>query len=295
MTTFAVTMMRNEIDVVEGVLRHVADEVDHVIVADNLSDDGTRDVLDQLARELPLTVVDDPVIAYLQSQKMTALAARAAKMGAIWILPFDADEIWASHHGRIADALALAVGANVAPATVYNHYSTAVDSDNPDPFRRMQWRQATPMGLPKVAFRWHPGAVIHQGNHGVTLPGPVAPADGVLEVRHFPYRSAEQFVAKGVQGAAAYKATTLPPGTGAHWRMYGEIAERHGTEALAGVFREHFWYWSPIDSGLVHDPAPYRRWSKPAEIPSIAEPETIEPAEDAVPVTTLAAEAEPVD
>ncbi len=83
---------------------------------------------------------------------------------------------------------------------------------------------------------------------------------GVLQVRHFPYRSAAQFVRKAITGAAAYACTDLPPDQGAHWRAYGEIAERHGTEALADVFREHFWFRSPTDSGLVHDPAPYMRW-----------------------------------
>lgn len=258
--TIAITMVKNELDTVAGVIRHMADEVDHIIVADNGSTDGTRDILNDLAEELPLTVLDDPDPAYYQSIKMSALAAKAAEMGAVWVLPADADEIWVSHHGRIRDSLALAVGYNVAQAKVFNHYCTAVDPDSPDPFCRMQWHSPTPIGLPKVAFRWHPGAVIHQGNHGVTLPGPVATLPDVLEVRHFPYRSAEQFVLKGVQGAAAYKATDLSPGTGAHWRMYGEIYERHGREALEDVFRQHFFYLSPIDSGLIHDPAPYRRW-----------------------------------
>jgi hypothetical protein len=260
LTTFAVSMMRNEIDVVAGVVRHMAAEVDHVIVADNGSTDGTRERLDQLAAELPLTVVDDPEVGYYQSEKMSRLADQAGAAGAVWVVPFDADELWTSPLGRIRDVLALTPG-NIAPAGLYNHWCTAVDDqDEPDPFRRIVWREAEPAKLPKVAFRWRLGSMIHQGNHGVDIPGPRCEQPGILAVDHFPYRSEDQFVAKGVQGAAAYRATDLPEGQGAHWRMYGEIFDLHGRDGLASVFRQHFYYMSPVDSGLVREPAPYRRW-----------------------------------
>ncbi|RKR92782.1 glycosyl transferase family 2 [Micromonospora pisi] len=262
MAVFGISMVRDEADVVEGTLRHMADEVDHLIVADNGSTDGTRDILDRLARELPLTVVDDPEPAYYQSRKMTALADQAAALrpGETWIVPFDADELWTAEADRIRLVLP-ELDRPVAQAALTNHFCTSVDPDpaGSDPFRTMVWRQREATRLPKVAFRWEPGAVIHQGNHGVTLPsgGRAAP---VLQVRHFPYRSADQFVRKAVNGAEAYRRTDLPADQGAHWRAYGEIAERHGVEALADVFRQHFWYLSPTDSGMVHDPAAYLRW-----------------------------------
>ena len=31
-------------------------------------------------------------------------------------------------------------------------------------------------------------------------------------------------------------------------------------EVLGEVFRQHWWYLSPVDAGLVHDPAQYCRW-----------------------------------
>jgi glycosyltransferase involved in cell wall biosynthesis len=262
-TTFAVSMCKDEADVIEGCLRHMADEVDGLLVADNGSTDGTRDILATLADELPLTVVDDPDPAYYQSDKMSRLAEKAAGLGAEWIVPFDADELWFVQHGRLRDALPLAgtIGATVARVTLVNHFSTAIDPDDVCPFRRMVWRQADPAPFPKVAFRWEPGALIHQGNHGVTLPsGGLDVHVAGLEIRHFPYRSAEQMVRKARNGAAAYRATDLPPSEGAHWRAYGNIIDRLGDEAMGDVFREHMWYLSPTDSGLVYDPAPFMRW-----------------------------------
>ncbi len=260
MSTWGIGMVKNEADVIEGTLRHMADEVDCLLVADNGSTDGTREILDQLELELRLTVVDDLDPAYYQSAKMTRLAERAAANGATWIVPFDADELWTHPVGRIREMLPMISSwANVLNAQLFNHWCTAIDTGDPDPFRSMVWRQREPGALGKVAFKWEPGAVIEQGNHGVFLPGGMVVSD-VLRISHFPYRSTEQFIRKAIQGAAAYAHTDLPEDLGAHWRAYGRIQEMGGDEALGDVFRAHFWHLSPVDVDMVLDPAPYMRW-----------------------------------
>lgn len=251
-------MFKDERDVAAGVLSHMADEVDELLVADNGSTDGTRDILDTLSRQLPLTVVDDPEPAYYQSDKMTALAQRAYEEGATWVVPFDADELWYTPGARIKELLANSTR-DIVTAELYSHFCTALDEDSSDPFRAMVWRQRRPMRLPKVAVKWVPNAVIHQGNHGATHPGGDRPGHGLM-IRHFPYRSVDQFVQKAVNGAKAYKLTDLPEELGSHWRGYGAIYERFGREALEGVFRDHFWYMSPMDGDMIRDPAPYLRW-----------------------------------
>lgn len=259
MSVVAISMCKDEADVAEGMLRHLADEVDHIFVADNGSTDGTRGILHDLARELPLTVLDDPEPAYMQSAKMTALAEKAHADGAEWIVPVDFDEIWYATDRLRTVLPGLPADCTVAWAALYNHLRTAVDVDDSDPFRSMVWRQRMPGALPKVVVRWAPGAVIEQGNHGAQHPLGVVGVPA-LSVRHFPARSPEQFTRKGLNGAAAYRATDLPAELGAHWRSYGQLVEAHGEQILADVFREHWWYLSPTDSGLVHDPAPYMRW-----------------------------------
>lgn len=261
MSVVGISMVKDEADVIAGTLRHMADEVDHMVVADNGSADGTRAILNDLATVLPLTVVDDPETAYYQSAKMTALAEQAAADGAVWIVPFDADELWYSPHGRIADVLA-DVDADIVHADLFNHFATGVDPVGDDPFRTMVWRQRQPGALPKVAVRWRAGSVIHQGNHGADVPGGRPAVSGLLELRHFPYRSAAQFARKALNGAAAYAAADLPEDQGAHWRAYGLLADRYGPAVLGDVFRQHFWYLSPTDAGLMQDPAPYLRWQQ---------------------------------
>lgn len=261
MRVVGIAMVKDEADIIEGTLRHMAGEVDHLMVIDNGSTDGTREILEELVGDLPLWAGVDPDPAYYQSAKMSTLAKRAhVLLGAAWIVPFDADELWFADD-RLGDVLAAAAGVDVAVASLTDHYRTALDLDEPDPFRSMVWRRREPAALPKVAFRWQPGAVIHQGNHGVTLPDGGAEAQ-LLQVRHFPYRSPQQMVRKARNGAAAYAATDLPADQGAHWRAYGALMDQHGEQVLEDVFRQHFWYLSPTDSGLVHDPAPYRRWER---------------------------------
>lgn len=256
MTTFAVTMCKDEADVVEGTITRMLGQVDAVIVADNGSTDGTREILDELARDRPLQVRDDPEVGYYQSRKMSALAAEAAAQGATFVIPFDLDEVWWSPHGRIADVLGdAAAGAAAFPAPIFNYSAAADDDPALPPLERIRWRRREPLPLPKVACRPTLPVTIEQGNHGANWPTEIL--HGLLEVHHFPYRSAEQFLSKVRNGAAAYAATNLPYGTGQHWREYGELLDREGPEAVEDWFRHHFLATEPEnDPDLILSPCP---------------------------------------
>lgn len=270
MTVAAVTMVKDELDILAPVIRHTATQVDFLIVADNASSDGTRELLDELARDLPLTVVDDPEVAYYQSHKITALARLARGAGARWVLPIDADEIWVARDGRrIADVLSdQPEQVVITDAALYDHVATALDDhDEPDPVRRLVWRRPAAAPLPKVAVRALDGLTIHQGNHGASFTGIEHPArvGGRLVVHHYPYRSVAQMARKARNGAAAYAATDLPDDIGGHWRGYGRILEQDGEQGIVGVFQRWFFREHPdqplvVDGKhqppLVHDPLP---------------------------------------
>lgn len=256
MTVFGISMVRDEADVVGQTVTKMLAQVDEVIVADNGSVDGTREILDAL----PIIVVDDRERGYYQSQKMSMLAQLAGDKGADWVVPFDADERWYSpFSGRIADLLdGIAPQWLTASAQLFDHVATAADdSSESDPLKRIGWRRRKALPLPKVACRVRPDLVIDQGNHGATYDGGTTCFADQLVVRHFPYRSREQFIRKARNGAEAYRATDLPATFGAHWREWGDLLDAQGEDALGGVFEQ--WYFSAhprADRSLIFDPCP---------------------------------------
>ena len=250
-------MVRDEVDIIGPVVTHMLGQVDHVIIADNLSVDGTYDVLEGFGSQITLLADTDP--AYHQSAKMTRLAGTARAMGAEWVVPFDADEwIYSPHHDTIADCLNDLDRYSIAESELYNHLPTGIDPRGTDPTVTMGWRFRKPGQLPKIACRTDEPLTIHMGNHGADygrFTGRVARR--ILVTRHFPYRSPEQFVRKAVQGAEALRRTDLPESAGAHWRQYADLHAAGGDEALHDVFRTWFWSENPkADPDLIFDPAP---------------------------------------
>ena len=240
MTVVGVTMVRDEADIIETAVRHhLAEGCDRVIVADNLSTDGTRTILDRLAETLPVTVVDDPEKGYYQARKMTRLARQALEAGADWVVPFDADEFFYSDSGRLADVLEAAppeMGVLVCEG--WDHVGEGLSP----------WRRRDPQQFPKVVFRADPNAELAMGNHSVAHPGQVG--SGPVRYRHHQYRSLDQMARKVRQGADAYAASDLPESEGAHWREAARLSD---------IELQARWLMLTSESGLVFDPTPIRR------------------------------------
>lgn len=243
----AITMVKNEEDIIGHNIAHLlAEGVDHIIVADNLSADGTRDILDGFAESHPVTVVDDPVVGYLQSEKMTLLAHQAGRMGADWIVPFDADEMVYSPHGTLKEVLT-AAPQPVQWIVAYEHVPQDDDDVNEaNPMRRIVHRRPEPKPFMKVAFRYDPSICIWQGNHQVDHPGETN--RGLLEIREFQYRSLDQTRRKVRNGKVAYEATDLAASEGAHWREMGAM----GDDEL------ELWWKAYQAQPVVLDPPPVR-------------------------------------
>lgn len=243
-------MVKDEADILPTMIRHLlAEGVDHLIIADNNSTDGTTEHLhDFIAHGAPLTYVHDPEIGYRQSEKMTRLAHMAGAMGADWVLPVDADELWFSPHGRLCDVLATAREPVQWVEGYYHIPHPDDDATETDPVRRMRHRrQGRDCPQSKVCFRYHPEVWIYPGNHDVTRPG--ARGLGNVAFREFQYRSFEHFCRKLRNGKIAYDAAPeLSVDLGIHWRRMGGMTD----EELA---REWDAY---LQTPTVYDPAPLR-------------------------------------
>ena len=211
-----VSMAKDEADIIGWTIQHLRDQgVEGIIVADNASSDGTREILDLTAD----VVVDDPDPAHYQGRKITRLVHEFCTLGD-WVVPFDADELWTGVDGTLAEVLDT-TNADVVTASVWDYLPQPSDDRTVlDPYARTGWREPHPEPLAVVAFRYHPDVVVEDGNHGVARPGIRATG---LKVRHLQYRSFVQFARKLRNGRLALEATDLPASTGAHWRTWGAL------------------------------------------------------------------------
>lgn len=252
MITFGITRSLNEVDLIEWSIRRMLAQVDHIIIGDN-STDGTREILEKLVAELPITLLDDTKLNWEQRDVMTEYAYMARDMGAEWVCPFDIDEAWLPcDGGRIADRLPeLPDAVLVVIAANLTHCATTEDDPNdPDPMHRMGWRNAERLPLGKIACRVRDGLRIGHGNHWAEYLGIRHPpsVQGVIESRHFPYRTADQFI-KRVQGAwPMLRDSGLPKSHGAHMWGYGDLLDRAGPEGLREWFNTKFLFDDPANN-----------------------------------------------
>jgi hypothetical protein len=238
-----ISCVKNEIDVIEPFVRHTLARLDHLLVLDNGSTDGTLEVLRRLEREgLPIEVLEDRTSGYYQSRRMTMLMNRAvAEHGAAWVVPVDADEL------LMATGLRQDLGAwSRAPGPLSVRWRTYVPDASDDlqernPFVRLRHRlarEAHPWAKVLVPAPLVRGgaAVLLQGSHALQLDGkvvPGAPLEDAL-LAHFPIRSPGQFAAKIAIGRLQY--LTMPdrdPGHGFHYVAPFDLLVRDPESFLA--------------------------------------------------------------
>jgi len=244
-------LVKDEADVIGHTIAWLKTQVDHIIVMDNLSTDGTREIIEESGVQL----LDDHEVAYYQSAKTTKMARMALEQGHQWVLPCDADEIW--HTGDIKvpirDWVAGVTDCQVIRANLFHHWPSIFDRpETENPIERICWRSRVPGSLPKVMARTAGDLVIDAGNHGAKYLTEVVIASG-LNIRHFSWRTEQQYLTKIRNGELAYAATTLDPSIGEHWRQW----ENKTDEEILGWYRRWALRSDPgTDETLIYDPAP---------------------------------------
>ncbi len=212
----AVTCVKNEIDIIEAFVRHTLAVVDHVVVLDNGSQDGTGDVLRALEKEgLPLDVVEDPSLGKYQSQRMTSLMHEWAigRHDADWVLALDGDEFLVLPNGcpLVPDAID-----RDRPISIPWRTYVPDDDDDPsqlNPVLRIRRRRVADRSEPRKVMVPRsladlPNASLAQGNHDLFVNGqrrePCPHRNGYLA--HFPLRSRGQYAAKIAINSLQYQA-----------------------------------------------------------------------------------------
>lgn len=203
----AVTMVRNEEDVIEQTVNHLLKQgVDYVLIADNNSTDSTPEILAKLSKNPRIGLAFDSVPAYFQSEKMENLTSFVRSIGATWVIPFDADEYWYAEGQTVASYLRNGDGKRF-PALVHNAFPT-LDSAHE------LWVDESHEVLPKTAFKSFPFSYPTMGNHFAGRPGQF---QGGLHIIHHPWRSKAQIREKSRNGSLALKLAGFETQYGSQW------------------------------------------------------------------------------
>lgn len=241
MNALAIAMVKNEADIIEAFVRHNLHFVDLLVIIDNHSTDGTREILQALRREgLPLLVVDDPVFGHFQSEKVTHVYRKVAPIyepELVYLL--DADEFLRAPDRAAAESV---LGGLVPGSVALLPWQTHMPAPSVPPERLLR----DPLGGMALRRRveeptYHKAVirrraaddarlVVEQGNHAVHLDGgdpmPVVLVDGLV-LSHYPVRSSAQVSAKAVNGwlaCVARRRASSTQGEAYQWKaLYDQI------------------------------------------------------------------------
>jgi glycosyltransferase involved in cell wall biosynthesis len=277
-------MVRDEVDVVAAMVEHhLAQGLDRLIVTDNASVDGTREVLEAYAATGLVELHHDPEHRKQQRDVVTRMARRArTHHRADWVLNLDADEFLVPVDRSLSVRAALErtpLSLNAFTVPVVNLIGPAGWSGSG--LSRLVWRDLRSnetlraIGLhaqptPNAVHRGECDIVVQQGNHFTSMPSNGQPDPEVsMEVLHLPWRSWTQFERKVVNAGRGYEASPdLKPSPNHHgmadYRRWKEgtledsyLARSPGLDELTageatGEFRHDPWLHEHLH-GLLDD------------------------------------------
>lgn len=199
----------NENDIVESVLRHTLMIVDHIIVMDDSSFDGTIDIIESMIKEgLNITLINKKSVSFDEKNRNTELYVLASnEYDADWVLYFDADEFYDTR--KINNDLKsylknIPIQNECVVCDMYNYTDTVFDNkEELNVPKRLLWRTKDIVPVHKIIVRGKlDGVTIVAGNHYGYVYGlgmnPYKQTD--VFFAHYPRRSGWQEISKWVVG-----------------------------------------------------------------------------------------------
>lgn len=208
-------LCRNEVDIISTTIDyHLCKGVDHIIVTDNGSTDGTTEILENYASKGSLQLLHEPSHTHDQAVWVSRMAQIAVEeQSADWVIHCDADEFWWPHAGDLKLELDM-VPAHIKALAVqrFNFLPPAPGFHPNIPFHQIQTireRQSlNSIGAPlpaKICHRSIQGAWVGDGNHKLFINGNCVGLTPwpTIDILHYPVRSYAQLELKIRNGAEA--------------------------------------------------------------------------------------------
>jgi hypothetical protein len=210
MRLVAVSIVKNEADIIEAFVRHTAAWVDNHLIFEHDSTDGTREILRALQSEgLAVSLFRDDAPGHLQQARSNHLTRLAAsEHGADWILPLDADEILSGPSRPELEASLQAAGTGqTVSLPLLDYCATPEDDPNEtNPVRRLRHCRPDCSVTRKIfvprELAVDPALLAGKGSHALfrgdtALPSQSLPA--AFHLAHLAMRSPQQQVLRVVR------------------------------------------------------------------------------------------------
>lgn len=230
----AISIVRNESDVIEAFVRYHANLFDKIIVIDHNSRDDTGSVLEQLKAEgLPLEIRKETIPYHGQAQCMTALAHEVwESYRPQWIVPLDADEFFVMNCKFDQLWKEMPMKQHVLFPLWHNYVPTANDPENEtNIIRKIKYKNRyINSNQHKVIIPGYllsiPGTYLPEGNHELYYKNGSPVSYSItrsIHIAHFPVRSLDQVKRKALVGWPSKLANPANNGKSpswSHWKLF---------------------------------------------------------------------------
>lgn len=231
----AITLLvRDEIDIVRQWMDYHLPLADTMVITDNGSVDGTREILaDYVARHKDkIILIDEPGRDFQQNAWADRMIRACQECGPDWIMNSDVDEFW---HVPIDQLRKIAPNIGAYAVRSRNIVPTIADDfSEPCPIKRIKWWVSEPRTKNEWWCMRSWNKVIHRskgwianvlGNHTVQMLPRYkivnAPRDWYID--HYSNRSWPQYRRKYINGGEAYSMSGWESRYGFHWRERYEL------------------------------------------------------------------------
>ena len=259
-----ITMVRNEVDVIEFCIEHHLNQgMDYIFVCDNGSTDGTLEYLLEKSKN------DDRVVLHIdngefhQQKIINYLSSMAFEKECEWIVPFDADEIWMSKNGIKNDLLSVQNSSVRIKLKDFIQSNSIINPDS-DTYLSVNWRQPEDEERPNLEDIWSgtrsmveiPSLYkfivkasrdlnICAGAHAYSGQGQDFYEGEEFYAFHIPIRSYQALLIKAEQGQRLIDAN-YPEGHGWHVQRYAKLKQ-------AGTLKNEWDANSEIDGVITRN------------------------------------------